>query len=160
MQSFAVLSLALAAVATAQSTDTTPSYSNDLTKYLTQTNSLGVITGIPTQPAVDTVIPTQPAVVTSQPLVASIYAGLTTGLNTVIVGNQTQTVSIGSGITSVIKATPTPTSAAGTAGGAAASGSSSASASKASSSGSSAAGHIKAGAGALGFAGAIFALLL
>jgi len=167
MQSFAILSLAIAAVASAQSSASSASVvSNDnpLTTYLTQTNSLGVITGIPTQPAVVTSIPAQPAVVTSQPILASIYAGLTTGLNTVVVGNQTQTVLISSGLTSVVKSTPTPTVASGTAGGAAGSGGSggtaSASASKSGSSGSSAASHIKVGAGALAGAGAIFALLL
>jgi hypothetical protein len=162
MRSFAIVSLAFAAIASAQS-DSTSAASVDAapqTTFLTQTNSLGVVTGIPTQPAVVTSQPDQPAVITSQPLPASVYAGLTTGLNTVILGNRTATVLISSGLTSILTPTPTPTAAAGTDGGAAASGSASGSAAKTSSTGAAAAGHFKAGAGALAGAGAIFALLL
>ncbi|KAF2431086.1 hypothetical protein EJ08DRAFT_649166 [Tothia fuscella] len=161
MHTYAIISLAFAALASAQSSasvaTTSVPYENPLTEYLTQTNSLGVITGMPTQPAVVTSIPTQPAVVTSQPILDTIYAGLSTGLNTVLVGNATQTVLISSGLTSVIKSTPKPT-AASTSGGPAASGTGAAA--SASSSGSSAASHMKAGAGALLGAGAFAALFL
>jgi hypothetical protein len=168
MYTSTLLSVAFAAVAAAQSTlVTSVSYDNPLTAYLTQTDSNGVITGMPTQPAVVTSIPTQPAVVTSQPgvvtsqpLVASIYAGLTTGTNTVLVGNQTQTVFFSGDITSVIKATPTPTAAKSSGGSSGSGTSASGSAASASSSGSSASGHIKAGAGALVGAGALFAAFL
>jgi len=162
MQSYALL--AFVALASAQSSSISAAASaatsvseDPLNSYLTMTNSNGVITGIPTQPAVVT---SQPSVVTSQPLPASIYAGLTTGLNTVIVGNQTVSVSIGSGITSIVKSTPKPTAASSTGGsGASGSGTASGSAAGASSSGS-AATHFKAGAGALAGFGAMFAFLL
>jgi len=173
MQSFTFLSLALAAVASAQSTSvstsvstsdstsiSTPPYSNTLTNFLTETNSLGVVTG---QPSVVTSIPDQPGAVTTQPIVASVYAGLTTGLNTVVLGNRTATVSIGSGVTSVLTPVPTTASTAGGAAGtnvAGGSGTATGSATKASSSGSSAAGHLKAGAGALLGAGAMFVAFL
>lgn len=50
------------------------------TTFLTQTNSLGVVTGQPTEPAVVTSQPTEPAGVTTQPTLATIPAGLPTGI--------------------------------------------------------------------------------
>jgi hypothetical protein len=147
------LTFALAALTAAQNTDTTTatvvSVDNPNTQYLTETDSNGVITGMPT---VATSQPGQPAVVTSQPDVASIYAGLSSGLNTVLVGNQTLTVSVSGTLTSVVKATPTPTSSPGSGGasGGSATGSSS-------SKGAAATGQVAAGA-LIGAAG-VFAML-
>jgi len=136
------------------------SYDNPFTSYLTQTNSLGVITGqpapatsIPTQPGVVT---TQPAVVTSQPLPATLPA-LSSGFNTIIVGNSlnqtsTLTVSVGNATTSILTpASSTPASgSAGTTGGAAAtsgaSGTPTGSATATKSSGAAAALHVAGGA--------------
>lgn len=53
-------------------------YSNPATKFLTKTNSDGVVTGMPSNPAATgtALVTTQPAVVTAQPSVATIPAGL------------------------------------------------------------------------------------
>ncbi|KAK3716412.1 hypothetical protein LTR37_006562 [Vermiconidia calcicola] len=59
---------------------TTVEYSNPATLYLTQTNSLGVVTGMPGASTVITnpaVVTSQPAVVTTQPAVDLVPAGIT-----------------------------------------------------------------------------------
>lgn len=84
------------------------------TQYLTQTNSLGVVTGQPTlsNGAVATVAET------SQPALATIPAGLPTGINTVYIGGGNQTassflVSVGSSTTVVVGSTSTGTTGTG-----------------------------------------------
>lgn len=84
---YAVLAAALVASVSAQSSEasttstsiSTPPYSNPATQYLTQTNSLGVVTGQPTLPAGGLPVTTQPAVDTQVGTVATIPAGLPTG---------------------------------------------------------------------------------
>jgi hypothetical protein len=156
MRLLALLPLALAALISAQDTNSTTSipYSNAATSFLTETDSNGVVTGQPTLPAA----------VTSQPSAAIVPAGFTSGVTTVTAGNSTYTVSVGNGVTSLVRSTPTPTtqvtaagSGSGSGSGASASGSS---ASASSSSGAAAAGHIKAGVGALAAAGGFFAIFL
>jgi hypothetical protein len=151
MQLLAILPFALAAFVSAQDTISTTSsvpYTNAFTTFLTQTDSLGVVTGQPS------VITSQPAAATSQESAAIVPAGFS-GLTTVTAGNSSYTVSVGNGVTSIVKSTPTPTTQSAT--GASASG---ASASASSSSGAAAAGHIKAGVGALAAAGGFFAIFL
>ncbi|KAI0802235.1 hypothetical protein F5Y07DRAFT_381050 [Xylaria sp. FL0933] len=90
-------------------------YSNPVTTLLTQTNSEGIITGLPSsgpdaetsQPAVVT---SQPAVVTSIPAVATIPAGLPTGTTTITQGNSSFVVSVGSSTTVVLTSTSTTSS--------------------------------------------------
>ncbi|KAJ9630800.1 hypothetical protein H2203_001325 [Taxawa tesnikishii (nom. ined.)] len=80
----------------------TPPYSNPFTSFLTQTNSLGVVTG---QPAAATNVGTNPAAVTTQPAVATIPAGLPAGVTVLNYGNETSrdfTVSVGSSTTVVL----------------------------------------------------------
>ncbi|GAP85170.1 putative period circadian protein [Rosellinia necatrix] len=87
-------------------------YSNPATTLLTQTNSDGIITGLPnngppaetSQPAVVT---SQPAVVTSQPAVATIPAGLPAGTTTIIQGNSSFVISVGPSTTVVLTSTST-----------------------------------------------------
>ncbi|KAF2003320.1 hypothetical protein P154DRAFT_532423 [Amniculicola lignicola CBS 123094] len=105
------------------------------TSYLQQTNSLGVVTGMPavftsqpSQPAVFTSQPSQPAVVTSQPEVATIPAIGTTGLVTIIIPGVNTTIThvySGSNSTTVeIINTPTPSVTTTMSGGASGSGAS------------------------------------
>ncbi|RWA09148.1 hypothetical protein EKO27_g5940 [Xylaria grammica] len=87
-------------------------YSNPATTLLTQTNSDGIITGLPSeaetsQPAVVT---SQPAVVTSIPGVATIPAGLPAGTTTITQGNSSFVISVGPSTTVVLTST-TSTSA-------------------------------------------------
>ncbi|KAI0202009.1 hypothetical protein F4808DRAFT_423185 [Astrocystis sublimbata] len=87
-------------------------YSNPATTLLTQTNSDGIITGLPSeglpaetsQPAVVT---SQPAVVTSIPAVATIPAGLPIGTTTIAQGNSSFVISVGSSTTVVLTSTST-----------------------------------------------------
>ncbi|KAJ3578487.1 hypothetical protein NPX13_g2078 [Xylaria arbuscula] len=84
-------------------------YSNPATTLLTQTNSDGIITGLPSeaetsQPAVVT---SQPAVVTSIPDVATIPAGLPVGTTTIAQGNSSFVISVGSSTTVVLTSTST-----------------------------------------------------
>ncbi|KAI1118291.1 hypothetical protein F5Y14DRAFT_447168 [Nemania sp. NC0429] len=87
-------------------------YSNPLTSLLTQTNSDGIITGLPSgglpaftsQPAVVT---SQPDVVTSQPAVATIPAGLPEGTTTITRGNSSFVISVGPSTTVVLTSTST-----------------------------------------------------
>lgn len=167
MQLLTLLPIALAAFASAQDSsssaavDSTTSipYSNDATRFLTQTNSLGVVTGQPTQPAP---VLTQPAAVTSLPPGDLLPAGLADGTYTRTYGNSTITAAIAGNSTSQITRTPTPTaqttvdtSGSGTAG------SASGSAAGASSSGNAGAvAHIKAGGAALAAAGGFFAFFM
>lgn len=172
---------AFAAVASAQSSqqsvDAFPQ-----TSYLQQTNSLGVVTGMPAaatsqpgQPAVVTNQPGQPAVVTSQPLPANIPA-VGSGITTLILPgtgsmfNQTRTVVVSANNSTTVEIKPTPSgSGAGASGsGASATGSgatgSRASGSPTSSSGSSASGNaaanVKVAAGSFVGFGAIVAAFL
>jgi len=160
-----------AAVALAQSSESStsisiPPYSNPNTAYLTETNSLGVITGGPTpQTAVTSqpsVVTSQPSVITSQPLVATIPAGLPTGFYTAIQpNNSTIVASIGTDTTSIV--TPTPSSSSKTGAAASTTGSESASGTQtgaAASSSTGAAAIIKVASGAFVGAGAIFAAFL
>jgi len=155
---FAIMALAQSDSSATPSAVSTASYDNPFTSYLTQTNSLGAVTGEPavvtTQPAVVT---TQPAVVTTQPLPATLPA-LASGFNTIVVGNsknQTSTivVSVGNATTSIITpASSTPASGnAGTTGGASATGASGATSTAASASAT----HTGA-ASALQVAGGVF----
>jgi len=110
---FAAPLVATAYAATSLYTITVPSgttsivetltYSNPATQYLTETNSAGVVTGMPKGSAVPTGVP---HAVTSQPPPATIPAGLPTG-TTVIYYNGTAgftsfTVSVGSKSTTVL----------------------------------------------------------
>ncbi|KAI0974217.1 hypothetical protein F4678DRAFT_403007 [Xylaria arbuscula] len=87
-------------------------YSNPVTTLLTQTNSDGIITGLPSsgpdaetsQPAVET---SQPAVVTSIPDVATIPAGLPAGTTTITQGNSSFVISVGKSTTVVLTSTST-----------------------------------------------------
>ncbi|KAI1308588.1 hypothetical protein F5Y03DRAFT_92416 [Xylaria venustula] len=87
-------------------------YSNPVTTLLTQTNSDGIITGLPSsgpdavtsQPAVET---SQPAVVTSIPDVATIPAGLPAGTTTIQQGNSSFVISVGKSTTVVLTSTST-----------------------------------------------------
>jgi hypothetical protein len=166
MQLVALASIAFAAVVSAQDSSSSTAalvssvpYSNDATTLLTQTNSLGVITGQPSQPAVVT---SQPAGITTQPPVALIPAGFGDGTTTATFGNQTYTIAVSGNVTSLVTRTPTPTAqtsvdTSGT--GAAASGSGSAA--SASSTGNAGAGlHFKAGGAALAAAGGFFAFFM
>ncbi|KAI0145172.1 hypothetical protein GGR57DRAFT_481014 [Xylariaceae sp. FL1272] len=101
-------------------------YSNPATTLLTQTNSDGVITGLPSslptsQPSVVT---SQPSVVTSMPDVATIPAGLPTGVTTIAQGNSSSfVISVGESTTVVLTSSSTA-SAASTTGSSATDGSS------------------------------------
>nr|POE50154.1 hypothetical protein CFP56_71617 [Quercus suber] len=80
------------------------SYLNDETTFLTQTNSLGVVTGMP---SVITSQPSLPAGVSTQPEVATIPAGLAAGVNTLVVATanasaNTFLVSVGASTTIVV----------------------------------------------------------
>lgn len=84
---------------------TTVPYTNGFTSYLTQTNSLGVVTGMP---EVATAQSDLPPAVTSQPAVATIPAGLPEG-NTYLLINISRSltsfeVSVGSSTTVVVNA--------------------------------------------------------
>lgn len=79
MLSSIVFAISFGALALAQAENTTISYSNANTAYLTETNSLGVVTGMPT------VVTSQPSVVTSQASAAEVPAGFT-GLTTRVSG--------------------------------------------------------------------------
>jgi hypothetical protein len=104
------------------SQSTTAPYTNAFTSYLTQTNSLGVITGMPAvataQSALPSAVTTQPEAVTSQPEVATIPAGLPEGV-THIMQNISRSltsfeVSVGSSTTVVISAASDATIVTGT----------------------------------------------
>lgn len=136
-----LVTLAISALASAQGS----------TNYLTQTNSLGVVTG---QPPAATIIPGQPAVVTSQPSVASIPA-LSNGTTTLTFNNHTYTVAVSGSVTSLISLTSTT---AGASGSAARSASGSAASGSAQATGAAATGSIAAGA--LLMAGGVFAAFL
>ena len=155
MKTIALFAALLVATVSAQSqSTTTPTsipYSNPETSFLTQTNSLGVITGQPT------LVTSEPIESTAELLPASIYAGLSQGLNTVIAGNMTMTVDVSGSMTSVV--TPTPTVAQTTGGSTETSSSNTASAT-ASGKSSGAAAVARMGAGALVGAGAVFAVFL
>jgi len=138
-----LVTLAISALASAQAT----------TNYLTQTNSLGVVTG---QPPVATVIPGIPAAVTSQPLVASIPA-LANGTTTLTHANQTYTVFVSGSVTSLITRASTSAGASGASGSGARNATGSG-ASGAASTGAAATGSIAAGA--LVMAGGVFAAFL
>lgn len=154
MQIVALLPIALAAVAFAQSDSgsaitTSAPYSNANTVYLTQTDSNGVVTGQPS------VITSQPAAATSQDAAAIVPAGFS-GTTTIALGNATLvTVAVNSGVVSTIRSTPSPTTQTASGSGGSASGSS-ASASSSSGAGN----HVKAGIGALAAAGGFFAIFL
>ena len=148
----------------------TYTYSNPATSYLTQTNSLGVVTGMPTNPAAT-------GAVTSQPPVSTIPAGEPTGLNTLsqnVSGTlHSFTISVGSSTTMVLSGAGVATSSSGGAGGshhtkgsngggsqASAAGGSSTQSASASSSGNAAVSNANvASAGLIGL-GALFAALL
>lgn len=113
-------------------------------------------------PAVVTAQSSLPSLITSQPAVATIPAGLLTGINTVAIGNSTTVlVSVGSSTTSVLGGSYTSvvassskaTSSAQSASGSAASASASASASSTESSGAEARSRVATGGlvGALAF---------
>jgi len=96
-------------------TQTTVPYTNGFTSYLTQTNSLGVVTGMP---SVETAQSALPPAVTSQPAVATIPAGLPEG-NTYLLINISRTltsfeVSVGSSTTVVVDAPESATIITGT----------------------------------------------
>ncbi|KAI0555823.1 hypothetical protein F4679DRAFT_519993 [Xylaria curta] len=87
-------------------------YSNPVTTLLTQTNSEGIITGLPNSGASvvtsqPSVVTSQPAVVTSMPPVATIPAGLPVGTTTILQGNSSFVISVGSSTTVVLTSTST-----------------------------------------------------
>ncbi|KAK5717830.1 hypothetical protein LTR15_008671 [Elasticomyces elasticus] len=130
---------------------TTWTYSNGFTSYLTETNSLGVVTGMPSAATAATSLPgaitTQPSVITSQPAVATIPAGLPVGVTSIAQNASGSlsyfSVSVGSSTTVVMlpSTASVVTAASGSSGsgsGASGSGSGSAGASGASATGGSA----------------------
>lgn len=158
-------------------------FSNPQTSLLTETNSLGIITGaaatelVTSQPAVVTtqpaVVTTQPAVVTTQPAAAIIPAGLGTGDHTLTLPQSTGTglttisFSIGSSTTSFLTPQASTTSPTGTASGAGSGGSggsgsgtstATSSSSSSSSTGNAASGFVPASVGLLSL-GTLFAAL-
>ncbi|KAK7982085.1 hypothetical protein PG984_009201 [Apiospora sp. TS-2023a] len=166
---------------TTQTSAYTYDYSNPATAYLTQTNSDGIVTGMPSN-TVGTAIPTQPKAETSQPPVATIPAGLGTGAHTLTIpasgssGLNTFTISVGSSTTQVVGAAPgitgvttsggaKPTGSSGSGSGSGSNGGDSSSQTGSdgkaapSSTGGSGAGHFQAPAAA-GVLGALFALLV
>jgi hypothetical protein len=155
MKTLAFFAALLVATVSAQSTSTTEiPYSNPATSFLTQTDSNGVITGQPS------LVTSQPVPSTEQLEPASIYAGLSQGLNTVVAGNMTMTVDVSGSVTRVV--TPTPTVAPSTDGatGTSSSGESNTASASASGKSSGAAAVARMGAGALVGAGAVFAVFL
>lgn len=142
------------------------------TTLTTQTDSLGVVTGQPTQPGQPTQATNQPPLVTSQPAADTIPAVGTTGIVTVTKGNPDNTtstivVSVNNSTTSVMKPTlSAPSDASGSGGsstptGTDANGQPSASGSGTSSSSSgAAAATMRAVAGSLVGAGAFVAAFL
>ncbi|KAI0452809.1 hypothetical protein F5B21DRAFT_481736 [Xylaria acuta] len=97
-------------------------YSNPATTLLTQTNSDGIITGLPSSgPPAETsqpsVVTSQPSVVTSIPAVATIPAGLPTGLTTIVQGNSSFAISVGPSTTVVLTSTSTTSEDASNTGG-------------------------------------------
>lgn len=134
----------------------TYSYDNPETSFLTQTNSVGVVTGMPSNAAA-TASNGQPAVVTSQPEVATIPAGLPSGTTWITMNISSSLtsfeVSVGSSTTAVIGgaatgAQVTTGASAGVATGSVAAGSGSASAASGSGSGSAAGGSASSTASA------------
>lgn len=187
---YQMLNLAQVIEASSGSTtvSTTVPYTNGFTSYLTETNSLGVVTGMPSvvtsqpsQPAAVTAQSSLPTGVTTQPVVATIPAGLPSGTNTVVLNISSSLtsflVSVGSSTTAVIgdasvsiaaATNATGTAASGStatgsgssASGSAASGSNTASSSSSSSTSNAAVGNVQvASAGLIGL-GALFAALL
>jgi hypothetical protein len=158
MKTLTLFTALLVATVSAQSTDTTSTtsipYSNPLTSFLTQTDSNGVVTGQPT------LVTSQPAEYTDQVSPASIYAGLSQGLNTVVAGNRTMTVEVSGSVTSVVTPTPTVAQTTSASGGTGSSGGSSTASATESGKSSGAAAVARMGAGALVGAGAVFAVFL
>ncbi|KAI8936357.1 hypothetical protein NX059_006769 [Plenodomus lindquistii] len=184
MRSSIFVSAVAFAVASAQSSSVDPA---PQTQYLTQTNSLGVVTGgpaadtaIPTQPAADTAIPTQPGVVTEQPAVVTEQPlpdnipAVGTGLHTLTLAgtgsafNETRTVTVSANNSTTLVVAPATTasgsgaSATGsgaTASGASRSGSQTGSGASSSATGAAAQNFNAAAGGILGF-GAFMAAFL
>ena len=84
----------------------TYTYSNPATKFLTETNSAGVVTGLPGQSGQPEAVTSQPAVVTSQPPVATLPAALPSGYNTIYLNVSSHltsiTVSAGKSTTTIL----------------------------------------------------------
>ncbi|KAF1826131.1 uncharacterized protein K489DRAFT_367385 [Dissoconium aciculare CBS 342.82] len=106
-------------VSTTSASVPTSSYSNFANQFLTQTNSLGVVTGMPSLPAgvsnlstftsQPAVVTSQPTVVTAQPAVATIPAALPSGLNTIHLGNASSfVVSVDTSTTIILAGTAAP----------------------------------------------------
>jgi hypothetical protein len=110
------IDLQVVAISTGSTTlSTTVPYTNGFTSYLTQTNSLGVVTGMPEVATAQSALPTA---ITSQPAVATIPAGLPEG-NTYLLINISRTltsfeVSVGSSTTVVVNAPESATIVTGT----------------------------------------------
>ncbi|KAI1157127.1 hypothetical protein F4825DRAFT_400782 [Nemania diffusa] len=144
-------------------------YSNPVTSLLTQTNSDGIITGLPSSlPSAATsqpsVVTSQPAVVTSIPAVATIPAGLPVGTTAIIQGNSSFVISVGPSTTVVLTSTSTTSEDASNTGGSTATDGSSPSSTSGSGSSSSetpgaAAGVVPASFGLVSFGALIAALL-
>ena len=118
-------------------------------------------------PSTVVIIGQPPSVVTSEPVEsteqlqpASIYAGLSQGLNTVVAGNRTMTVDVSGSITSVVTPTPTVAQTTSASAGTGSSGGSNTASATASGTSSGAAAVARMGAGALVGAGAVFAVFL
>lgn len=97
---FAALALAQSSGNATESTSSVP-YSNINTIYLTQTNSLGVITGMPSVATsvgnAGTAITTQPTLATSQAAAALVpagFTGVTTQVRSAIRGNMSRFVKL------------------------------------------------------------------
>ena len=156
MKAVALFATLLVTIVSAQSDSTTSSipYTNPETSFLTQTNSLGVVTGQPTA------VTSEPIESTDELQPASIYAGLSQGLNTVVAGNMTMTVEVSGSVTSVVTPTPTLAQTTGASAGTGSSGGSNTASATASGKSSGAAAVARMGAGALVGAGAVFAVFL
>lgn len=178
---YSIVFVAMAAAVSAQSTTYPSGYVNPFTTYLSETNSLGVVTGMPpVNTDVNTDVATsEPSVVTSQPAVATSPAGTPSVIPTLSThagSAPLATGSSGNGTSSTngtvasgtlkssskgSKASSTATSASNSNSNVGGSGSSSntASSSSSSSTGKSSAGMLEPAVG-LGLAGALFAAFL
>lgn len=154
MHAIAIVLSAIAALVSAQDGVSLPSNPN--TQYLTETDSNGVITGMPTvatsQPAQPAVVTSQPDVVTAQSAPASLPI-LGDGETTILFNNHTYTLSVNGTSTSFITSTSTSANPASGASGSGSSGNSTSTSKGAGATGKAAAGML------IGAAGLVAALL-
>ena len=129
---------------------------NPATQYLTQTDSAGVVTGMP---AVETSQPSNPDAITEQPALATLPA-LPDGETTLTFNNRTYTVNVSGDKTSIVSPTPTPSSSGDDSNGDGSDSGSDSDGSSSASEGAAAVATGKMAAGALVAAAGVFAALL